>query len=552
MKQPWGLDEGERLKAPAYLRVHPFYGRKFYTASIGYMSQLGRYLRDQEELAPYLQGRDAYEEYLSHLLTEVGGYFLTSKEVEQDGGTISLYRLKASSILWVKGNGDEVEADPVRYRSFRGTQTPRVNAFFRDVYRAPLQGTKPLSAAEHTGQLGNDDRKERERQFREGSLSTLFCSPTMELGIDIADLSVVHLRNVPPSPANYAQRSGRAGRSGQAALVVTYCANQSPHDRHYFRHARDMVAGVVAPPRIDLANQELLRTHLHALYMAEVGLSTLDESISEMVDLSLPHELPLRTEIREKLRLSDEALRRVTSRFREVVADVEGQITASWYTDDWVADAVRGVPETFDRALDRWRHLYRVAIRQLDEAQRHLDDPTYDATHDERKAARREEMQARRQRDLLKNEATGSRHRSEFYPYRYLAAEGFLPGYNFTRLPLRAFLPVGDEGEYVARPRDIALREFGPYNQIYHNGSKYEVSRQQVLDIEGRLEKAKVSRPLWILSEKRTIRSRTLPVHRHIASGRSGARRAGTPAGNGRGARASAVQHNLRRGGADA
>ena len=65
---------------------------------------------------------------------------------------------------------------------------------------------------------------------------------------------------------------------------------------------------------------------------------------------------------------------------------------------------------------------------------------------------------------------------SEFYPYRYLASEGFLPGYNFTRLPIRVFLPTGaSSGEFVSRPRSIALREFGPLNAIYHNGRKYRV-----------------------------------------------------------------------------
>ena len=77
--------------------------------------------------------------------------------------------------------------------------------------------------------------QEREDRFRTADLPLLFCSPTMELGVDIAQLNVVNLRNVPPTPANYAQRSGRAGRGGQPALVYTYCAGRSPHDQYYFR-----------------------------------------------------------------------------------------------------------------------------------------------------------------------------------------------------------------------------------------------------------------------------------------------------------------------------
>lgn len=110
---------------------------------------------------------------------------------------------------------------------------------------------------EHTAQVSQKQREWREWRFRfeqddiehlinsenrteirasgesDQFLPALFCSPTMELGVDISALNAVYLRNVPPTPANYAQRAGRAGRSGQAAVVVTYCASGSPHDQYF-------------------------------------------------------------------------------------------------------------------------------------------------------------------------------------------------------------------------------------------------------------------------------------------------------------------------------
>ena len=148
---------------------------------------------------------------------------------------------------------------------------------------------------EHTAQVDQERRQWREWRFRwaledQNSLAAakdvmrqvgepgvplpaLFCSPTMELGVDISALNAVYLRNMPPTSANYAQRSGRAGRSGQAALVVAYCAAQGPHDQYYFKRPRAMVSGIVRPPALELANRDLVRAHLHAIWLADQARS---------------------------------------------------------------------------------------------------------------------------------------------------------------------------------------------------------------------------------------------------------------------------------------
>jgi hypothetical protein len=65
--------------------------------------------------------------------------------------------------------------------------------------------------------------------------------------------------------------------------------------------------------------------------------------------------------------------------------------------------------------------------------------------------ARRREEEALRQLNLLRQIST-NREESDFYSYRYLASEGFLPGYNFPALPVRAWVPR-DDGEFIPRPR---------------------------------------------------------------------------------------------------
>ncbi len=283
--------------------------------------------------------------------------------------------------------------------------------------------------------------------------------------------------------------------------MFTYCSSYSPHDRHYFQNQADLVAGVVQAPRLDLCNRELLLTHLNALAISEIGMPGLDSqggdrpSIMNLV-VDNGSELPVAPGVRAGLELTPASFGRLRSAFKRVVHDFEPRLrstSGAWYSDTWVEQNLGNLADNLDKSLVRWRLLYRSAQTLLTKATQAIQTGTLNP-----EAFRKQqnvERQATRQLNLLRNDHNrGSSELSEFYPYRYLASEGFLPGYNFTRLPQRIFLPTSDSsGDFVSRARPIALREFGPLNVIYHSGRKYRVSQIIVQDAESALTTAVVS-----------------------------------------------------------
>jgi very-short-patch-repair endonuclease len=409
---------------------------------------------------------------------QVGGFIQPVIERQTDDGLDIGYQIPATALRWKAGDGTEPARDLLRIPR-AGAEGRAANPFFVEFYRTVASTLAGLEAREHTAQVRAEERERREDRFRDNKLPVLFCSPTMELGIDIASLNVVGMRNVPPTPANYAQRSGRAGRSGQPALVVSYCSTGSAHDQFFFRRPTLMVSGKVRPPRLDLTNEDLIRSHVHAVWLAEAGMS-LGRSLRDVLDVSgTPATLEILPDKADDLG-RPQTRQRALARAQRVLATVDELTGADWWTDEWLADTLNAIPVRFDDACQRWRDLLRAAEGQ--QATQNAVRMDKSRSPDDKRRAKRLYDEAEQQVNLLLNEIT-SDYQSDFYSYRYFASEGFLAGYNFPRLPLSAWIPArrgASTDEYLSRPRFVAISEFGPQALIYHEGSVYRVNRVMI------------------------------------------------------------------------
>jgi len=126
----------------------------------------------------------------------------------------------------------------------------------------------PMRVEEHTAQLSAEAATELQQDFLDGKINVLSCSTTFELGVDVGDLEVVFMRNLPPTAANYIQRAGRAGRrTDSTAFVTTFCQRRS-HDLSYFKDPMPFVRGVIHPPSFELQNEKIVKRHVFATALA--------------------------------------------------------------------------------------------------------------------------------------------------------------------------------------------------------------------------------------------------------------------------------------------
>lgn len=322
--------------------------------------------------------------------------------------------------------------------------------FYVDLY-----SKKPerLFVMEHSGQLSRTERHWVETNFKEGRVNALVCTPTLELGVNIGDLAALLLRNIPPTPSNYTQRAGRAGRKRRVALIVSH-AGQGPHDSYFFEHPDEMIAGSIRPPTFLADNRVVIDRHINSLI-----LEKLDAELPRGWEAIRSDEGRLREEVVTRL---EQALQGNRPLVEAAVARAFVRDRKSgglpWLNDPYVRQRMDRFVDGLRAGLDHWCARYREAYGRLVELRKKVR-PT--------EAEQRIEGRLREALEFLEND-------QRYRPLSYLAQVGFLPRYGFPG----DMVVVRDAKEHeIAQAAAVGITEFAPGNIVYVAGRKLRVDR---------------------------------------------------------------------------
>jgi hypothetical protein len=359
-------------------------------------------------------------------------------------------------------------------------QPPVEDGYYRRFYRHGHPSR--VVAAEHTGLLGRRERETLETAFKTGTApdapNVLTATPTLEMGIDIGDLSAVMLTSVPRNPASYIQRVGRAGRATGNALVTTFVRSDT-HGLYYLAEPEAMLAGVVRPPNCYLEATETLERQYFAYLMDRVADRSVDGPVltNRMGDLMKSgfeadglFRVVIDTSIGEPGQVD---------RFLSLFGDHIGERSAEVLRDF----AGGGIEGRLKDAADIWHDHRRELDLRRDRLNRSIEKQEAIANRGEDDEEELRSLRGQRSAvvRLLRD------HRNE-YPLSALERLGVLPNYTLVddTVQLTATLWSKEGDEYrtevveYARPGRIAIREFAPGNSFYAGGHRHFVDALEI------------------------------------------------------------------------
>jgi hypothetical protein len=306
-----------------------------------------------------------------------------------------------------------------------------------------------LMPGEHSAAVTEEKRLEAEEGFKESPPrpNVLVCTPTLELGVNIGDLEAVAMRNVPPSPANYAQRAGRTGRETRTGVIAGF-ARGTPHDGYFFDHPEEVISGAIPPPRFNLDNLAAIERHVNSLVLEEASLeyaNSLEPLLTDRGDL-------IESNVQDLVQRLEAATSGAARRGENIFAGIPG------VTRDWLRGIAARFPERVRLALAERGALIADAVRRMSELGQRVS------------LSRAEEITESSYRRLAQKLREDHKHA---YLPSVLAEAGLLPGYAFPGDP--GSLSLGLDPDVVFAGRLQSQREFCPGQTVYARGHRWVV-----------------------------------------------------------------------------
>lgn len=323
--------------------------------------------------------------------------------------------------------------------------------------------------AEHSAQQPAATLQQYEKYFKEGRVNILSCSTTMEMGIDIGGISQVAMNNVPPHPANYLQRAGRAGRRKEARSVAMTLCKANPLDQAVFANSRWAFDTVLAAPHVSLDSKIIVQRHIHSFLLNRFLTSKLGEGGPDQLKLTCGLFFGGDDSWAEQYCAWCSAFS--PEEDIELAAGLLQLVRSSALSGQSLTERTRQAGEQMKALMERWRKEVENLGRELNECVKVVGE----------KAPVVKALNFRIDR-LIKE-----------YLLRELATQGYLPAYgfpahiaafdNWTVDQFKTFKKKQEAGEpednkYQRRDlasRDLAtaLREYAPGAEVVMNGKVY-------------------------------------------------------------------------------
>ena len=381
-----------------------------------------------------------------------------------------LVRPATEAAVWQNAPSLEYYADHGVYRT--ADYSPR-QRYYQERYRKGA--LRRVVASEHTGLLATEEREQLEQRFSHtdhaDDPNVLTCTSTLEMGIDIGDLSSTMLCSIPPNTASYLQRIGRAGRATGTALIVSV-VNQRPHDLFFYGRPAEMLRGKVDPPGCWLdASAVLVRQYLAYCFDSATQAGALSE---------LPHT---GRQLVEDMATPEGHLQSMLDWMATNETQLRSQFLKRFYTTIQPDTRERFIRET---DADLLRQRVNQTISQFDLMQRDLDNARK-RLRDQLLKLDEEEQDAKQEIDQELRILQGRLQSLNRTPaLEILTDSGLLPNYAFPERGVRFYGAIynkhrnaGQEHKpiEVIRPAGGALSELAPANHFYTHSRRFDIQQ---------------------------------------------------------------------------